>query len=300
MAMVQAFNFFRKKGSAQSTASVDFAQFTTALRNCGVIMSPTILHQLFTQLDKNDSGRIVYSDFVKGVYGADVFANLPHLRDWQRAQAQEKIAKEQRQQMSYAEESVRMTKERIRQHLTQTSKGTQRQFKKFLLKSGSNNGKVGIDQFKTALRHCGIYAETSAARLFRELDTSNDGFLDYDEFCELLLGDEDEAWDLVDAVQEQQARYKHRGRNSPQPERDSRQLQSRKARRSQNTFGAGRVEVERPSTSRMALGLRNARLPELAMSPINTGQSRVGSVNRAEQAVVPPRQHGDVPFSLEL
>jgi len=301
--MMHSFKNFRHRDSdaaalVVSPQLINLRQFNVALRNVGVVLSDSVVNQLFKELgqEQGSVGTINYFEFVKAIFGTAAMRSLPDTEDWAANEASKRMKRRQRR-MDLSEDresSLEQIRTQIVNNLIKNGNGGQRAFKKFLQKAlGSDNKSINGDsridsnQFKTVLRHCGVYSDVNATRLFREMDVMNSGFIDYKDFSQLIFGNTDV---LASAEYAAAALRALPGAASPSSRVDSRGSSRRAvSRRSPSRKGrprTGASRLPRPTSSRTPLdsmGSLSLQLPKIgesvSVSPIRsnaTARSNAG------------------------
>jgi len=163
---------------------LDTKSFTEALHEDGIDLPATEVSNLFDYIDTDHSGKMSFKEFAAAidnsynekppetVYAEDVVAVDPCFRD------------------ALVCKSAASLRVHLKRFLSRGSNAV-KAFKTFVHRKGTNESesKIMLREFKAGLRSFDIQASDEAATaLFKELDSQNDGYIDFGEFATAFFG----------------------------------------------------------------------------------------------------------------
>lgn len=185
----ECFDIFRKWGGVKRGNNMNFSQFSTAMKACG-IGSRQAAYKLFNLMDTNATGKIEFAEFAKGIMGKNA-TRLKDAVDWSRKAGEKKAAALAKYNKAL---HVVNTKEHLKKLLRMklATKGSEKDAFVYLERlAGTASMGRGVNRkaFALAMKKMNMNASEGAINsLYRELDPDNDGTVDFNEFTNIMMG----------------------------------------------------------------------------------------------------------------
>lgn len=188
--LLKAFKKFCSKGKSESQMQVDFIEFRRVLQNCGIGMEEKSALQLFQELDMSHTNAITYADFAAAINagshndGMEMRNRNDHYSELMKQYKARAAGRHTREPT----DPLEVLRNIIGSQVGSGSHQGLKSFKKLRRKGRSRNNIVDYNEFKTALQNCGIdLTEVSAMKVFKRMDISNTGSINYDDFIKTVM-----------------------------------------------------------------------------------------------------------------